>query len=109
MKLAIGNFIEFGTKRNLPGGKAHYMIYKGKGPTDEDGFISVCLEYAQMTWDKSKDNSLKKLIHQVQDYLETMDKAPDGHRAIFSLIGQGGMEEYWGIYRQLVRLHRRNY
>ncbi len=105
MDIAIGKFKGFGTTTALPGGKSHWLIYEGKGPSDKDGFISVCLEYAQIVWDKDPSASLRKLVHQAKDYLEEMHKTPDGRNAIFSLIGQGGMESYWGIYRQLTRLY----
>lgn len=105
MKLAIGKFTTFGTTRALPGGKSHFLICEDKGPSGENGFVSVSLEYAQMAWDKSEEVSLEKLIHQVKDYLGEMGKTREGRLAIFTLIGQNEMGAYWGIYRQLTKLY----
>ena len=103
--LAIGNFTSFGSTRALPGSKAHFMVYKGKGPTQKKGYVSICLEYAQFVWDKVEKISIKKLLHQTEDYLKKMNASPENRKALFRLIGQTDMEAYWGIYRQLVRLY----
>ena len=105
MSLPIGNFTVFGTTRALLGSKSHFLICKSKGPSNEDGFISIFLEYAQIVWGKVEQTSLKKLIYQTKDYLEKMQKTPAGRKLILDLIGRTDMEAYWGICRQLSRLY----
>ena len=84
--------------------KVHYLIYNEEGPLGEDGFAGVCLEYGLFSWGASFKDAENDLGEMSKSYVESLMRTAEGRQQIYEELGDGSLEGFWSLYRQLTFL-----
>ncbi|AJR16740.1 hypothetical protein LEP1GSC096_0080 [Leptospira interrogans serovar Hebdomadis str. R499] len=101
--IEIGKVVLFGKIwRHVNGHslKIHYLIFEQKGPEDESGYAAVALELGLFSWGIDEIKSKSNLFQHIEEYLSSLKE----NEGLYELLKNTQLEEYWGIYRQLLFL-----
>lgn len=104
---ALASVVRFGKFKAVgrdDAGRLHYMVYEYEGPRGEAGFEAVCLEYELFAYGDDVEEALKLLLHQTNAHISDRAASKAGRKELWDQLGRRDMEDFWGVYRQLISL-----
>ncbi|PJE03038.1 MAG: hypothetical protein CK427_06190 [Leptospira sp.] len=93
--IEIGKVTGFTNHNNF---ELHYLVYESDGPSGAPGFSVAGLELGFFAWSNSRQDAKNKLFEIYSNYLSSNEI---DFSTILYQLGESGMEEWWGLYRQI--------